>query len=180
MSEEKPTWTRRRGEPEAAWKAFASFREQRSPRRIQYVTVDGMQVSPGDLATWAKRYDWATRTADYDAHLDTVFLAGKEDALRIGAQTAAAEHLQILGSMREILGREMAKLNGASKEAWVIMLKPGELQKYAETVVKLERLVLGQSTEVAEQRLDLSKLTTEELKTLLALTAKAEMGTSGE
>lgn len=178
MAEEKATWTRRRGEPEAAWKAFASFREQRSPRRIQYVTVDGMQVSAGELATWAKKYDWATRTADYDAHLDTIFLAGKEEALRIGAVTAAVEHLQILGSMRELLGREMAKWNEASRGAGVTMLKAGELQKYAETVVKLERLVLGQSTEKVEQIYDLSKLTSEEIKTLLELTEKANMAKS--
>ena len=178
MAEEKPTWTRRKGEPEAAWKAYVSYREQRSPRRIQYVTVDGMHVSAGDLATWSKKYDWTNRTADYDARLDTVFLSGKEEALRVGAQTAAAEHLQILASMRETLGREMGKLNEKSRITGVEIMKPSEIQKYAETVVKLERLVLGQSTEVSEQRLDLSKLTTEEIKTLLALTAKAEMGTT--
>lgn len=171
----KITWTRRKNEDEAAWKAFVSYREQRSPRRTQYVTVDGMQVSPGDIATWAKKYDWLTRAADYDAHLDTVFLAEREAALKIGAQTAAAEHLQILASMREVLGREMAKWNAASRDAGVTVMKPGELQKYAETVVKLERLVRGQSTETVETVYDFSKLTTEEIKTLLELTEKAAM-----
>lgn len=170
---EKVTWTRRRGEPEEAWRAFQSYREQRSPRRIQYVTVDGMALSPAETARLAKQFDWKARVADYDAHLDEVLLAGKEEALRKGAESASAEHLQILGSLRETLGREAAKLTEKSRNTSVEVLRASDLMKMADSVVKLERLVLGQSTETVASAYDLSRLTTEEKAALHALLTKA-------
>lgn len=175
------TWNRRKTEPETAWKAFVSYREQRSPRRMQYVTVDGMAVPLSDILAYSKRYDWTKRVFDYDSHLDSILLAGKESALKKGVETATAEHLQILASFREVLGREAAKLNEASRGAGVpVISKQSDLIKLADTVVKLERLVLGQSTEAVATNYDLSKLSTEELKVWLDLTRKAQMVTEGE
>lgn len=56
-----------------------------------------------------------------------------------------------------------------------IVTKHSDLVRLLDTVVKNERLVRGQSTEVVTQQYDYSKLSVEEIETLMALTEKAAL-----
>lgn len=82
----------------------------------------------------------------------------------------------LLSDMLNMVRLESAKwLEAAKQFKGPSILKPGELAKLADTVIKLDRLVKGESTvNIASEHHDLSELSLDELRTLQALTQKVE------
>jgi hypothetical protein len=164
-------WFRQPGETEEAWGAFQSFRDQKSPRKM---------VRPGgpptaDVSRWAKDHCWFERAAEYDKHCDGVRLKEREALLAQDEREVVADHRRILADGREFIEREMSKLLTMSRGSDLPgTVKPGELVKLIDTVIKFDRLLRDQSTESVRHEVDLSALSPEDLKKLLDLRKKLE------
>lgn len=178
MSEDpKPLWERLEGEPEEAWAAFRAYREMPPDERLLKRAASKRIET---LSKWLRDWNWLARCEAYDAHFDRMRLEEREKIFRRTARDMAIDHMVALSDMRDLFTREIGKLNEASRGSPDMhgLIKPGDLIKLAEVVVKLERLTRGQTTEnVGNTDLDMSELSLEEVRALHALMKKAGMKT---
>lgn len=155
-------WERLPCDTAEGWEAFKSYRDMR-PHRIQ--NVCGWPTYR--VQEWSKACNWEKRVRAYDAHLDGVFRGELEATLQQSAKEVAAEHMSMLAMARQICTLEFSKmleltLKGGSAPG--AAMRVGEVIKLSEIVVKLDRLVRGESTENVAKSADLSKLTDAELE----------------
>jgi hypothetical protein len=105
--------------------------------------------------------------------MDEILVTEREALLKDSTRTAMAEHVSLLNDSRQVAAQELAKLleYSSSTPAGGI-LKPNELIKLIDATIKLDRLVRGESTEIVEERTDLSKLSIEDLRKLKEIKEK--------
>lgn len=162
-----PLWSRMPYDTNESWVAFQSYRDQTPPRRQRSTT----QGTISQVACWAREHFWAARCEAYDRHMDLVVVAEREALLRQGVQDITAQHMVILADARALAQREFAEFMGRSPGGW----RPAELVKLLETVIKYDRLVRGEHTEMVAS-VDLSSFTDEELEVYNELNQKAADG----
>jgi hypothetical protein len=115
------------------------------------------------LSQWYLDQSWHDRVQAYDTHMDSVFQEEREALARLGGRKLAAEQMALLQTGKDAVEIELEKLLALARDSEHAALKPGELVKLMETVLKYQRLVAGESTEVVEERSDLSDMSDEEL-----------------
>ncbi len=162
-------WERQHFDTDESFEAFKLFRDSRPPRRV--LAQRGYPTS--SLYAWFRDHAWAERVRAYDAHTDSILLGEREALLRQNAQQISAEHMALLHSARDLAQRELDKMLSRSVDNDEMnLLRPGELVKLLETVIRYDRLIRGESTENIDQQIDLSALTLDELLTYKALREK--------
>ncbi len=162
-------WERQTTETDDAWRAFKAFRDTVPPRRARSV----IGFAHMTVSQWYNQYRWPERCDAYDRHLERVTLDERDRLLKQKASEVSAEHMGMLQSARHLAQYELDKLRTQSAESEVPLLRPGEVFKLSEMVVKLDRLIRGESTESVEHNIDYSKLTTDEIRVMIELTKKA-------
>lgn len=166
------SWERLPAEDENAWNAFRAYRDQRPPRRTRNA---GGVFSALDCAAWMTQHKWDARCKDYDRHMDRLVIAEREAVLKQSAREVTADHLLLLRDLRELAENEVSKFLDVSRQGkGYPSVKPNEMIRLVDLVMRYDRLIRGQATSILEtsERLDLSKLTAEELETLEAIRAK--------
>lgn len=98
-----------------------------------------------------------------------------ESIVRRTAEERATKALLTLERMHAILDHEVLKLHAQSVGTALPVMNAAQMVKLAESAIKLERLVRGDTTENVGNTLDLTQLTDEELAALDALSRKAEV-----
>ena len=167
-------WERQSYDTEESWPIFLVYRDQTPPRRGLLVTIKGRPVDPIKVSRWFREHYWEARCAEYDRHLDAIRIGEREALLRQSSAEVAAEHMGILAYGRDIIRREFEKLAATVHESAGEVVRPRDLIRLAETVVKLDRLVRGESTEaVAVDGPDLSKLSDSDLAALSTILDQA-------
>jgi hypothetical protein len=162
-------WHRWPTEPDEAWHAFTKFREQRPPRRLKAI----IGYPTAECAEWYRNFAWAERAREYDEYLQGILDAEIEDSLRNRARGIAAQHLQILAAARILVARQIDKYVDMDQDGDHPVLKPAELTKLMEAVIKYDRLTQGESTEnIDVKHDDLSNLSIDELRQLRAIRLK--------
>ena len=178
-------WERRADEPDNAFGAFQRYRDmttrtgpiagqRRTTTKLHALTEGEPDRWARDtLRMWCKDYEWRARAAAYDFHLDRLALDTTEKTVREMHQ----RHVRLAMRLQDIAGTELEKLAHKAREAAKRLkdVGTGDLVRFAEQGVKLERLARGESTETVEGRLDLSRLSLEDLKALKALRDKAKL-----
>ena len=163
-------WDRLAAESDEEFTAFVRFRDNKPPRKV----LRDSTVPTAKLAAWYRQHDWQARAVAWDMHLDGIRQAEFEEATRDDAKQVAAEHRLILKDARELVQLEIAKYLRTSQESEAHgLLKPGELTKLLEAMIKFDRLVRDQSTSKEETILDLKNLDVDELRQLADLESKA-------
>lgn len=164
-------WERQLSDTDDSWTAFVSYRDMPTPRRL----IRFGPYPTGKLAEWFRAHNWAARVNAYDNHLDAIRREEREALLAQHEREIMTEHLVLLSEARELVARELSKYLTSSREGTLHgLLKPSELTKLFEMVLKSDRLLKDQPTErVATQ--DLSKLTLEELRKLEEIHKKLEI-----
>lgn len=166
-------WERQANESEEAWLSFRAYRDMHpSERLIKRAGVHRVTT----LSKWYRDHNWDDRVKAYDAHFDKLSVEERERIYARAAKEIATDHMMILADMREFLFGEWRKYVEASRSTEMHGLaKPETLVRMAETVVKLDRLVRGESTENVNTKteIDTSKLSLDELRTLEGLLSKA-------
>lgn len=146
-------------EPEVAWAAFMGYLRIPAPRQL----TKAAEILGKDLAQisrWATEYDWIERATARD-------LVPLQAAL--AAEVNLAERsARVVGKLLTVLEKETARTLAAQDAALSDPLSASALAHLAETVVKLQRLVSGESTENHSHRVKID-LTTVSEDTLIEL-----------
>lgn len=172
-------WERLPCDTEDSWPAFVAYRDALPPRKLLRpgsAGAKGITAPTSQIATWYKEHSWRERVAAYDSHLDAIRREEREGLLAVSERDSCAAHMSMLADARELVSRELSYLvESARKTDMPGLLKPGDLNKMLDSVVRLERLLRGQATDRTENgpTLDYSKLSLDELRTLEALQRKA-------
>jgi hypothetical protein len=183
----RPVWERCELDTNESWPYFKAYRDTDSGVR----TLERVRFSPSQdvrrplnrqaaptletLHRWYREGQWASRISAYDAHLDEVQQEEREALARHGGAKLAAEQMAILQKAADVIRVEIEKLLESAGSNDFSNLKPSELVRLMDLVFKYQRLHAGQATEhVKVQATDLSKLSPDEVRQMLALQKKAE------
>lgn len=160
-------WDRLPCDNEESWQAFVSYRDHVPPRRIRAVAYGTAR----QVQEWYQANGWKERVVAYDQHMDSIVREERETILRQKTQDVAAEHMAALALARQIVDTELARILSVTKggengsHAPSAVLKPAEVIKLMEVVIKYDRLVRDQSTSnTSEVGPDLEKLSPEEFE----------------
>lgn len=172
-------WTRQARESDVQHLWFTYYRDSAYPDGLagRFVARSLPQVAEDlgyPLATLrgvADSFAWAWRAAAFDRVIDE----RRQLAEMAQADREREQHGRALSEFHEIARLELAKLKRKA-EGEADALRPSELIKLFETMVKLRRLLADQSTENVQivDELDYEKLTEDELLAYKALRAKAK------
>lgn len=134
-------WERQRGEGAKAYDAFCCYRDLPPQRRTQQKVVAMRGVPPRTVANWSKKYEWTKRIEAWDDELD---------------RQARAEHVEELKAMRKrharLAKKMLDKMESVVDSMWEEDVKPADVGRIVEVASKLERLSMGDSGEVIEER----------------------------
>lgn len=162
-------WDRQDGETDEAFRAFVYYRDMPMPRRVDAWGQYGV----AQVFRWHKEWAWNIRARAYDNHLSSFAVRCKEAEIAKSSKTIAEEHMAILADLRNVLQQEVAKLvEQSTSSAGGPVMRTGDMVRMLDSVVKLDRLVRGESTEKIET-VDLSHMSDEELETYVELSKKA-------
>jgi hypothetical protein len=138
-------WLRRPDEGEEPWVKFQSYRDQPLPRQI-----DRVQGRTQTLREYARDFTWAVRVEAYDTMCEAHALKERLAAISTVAREAGAKDAVLLMRSYDLLNSEVEKLLRLSKDSsfeQTSVMKPGDLVKLAELVMKMKRLGAGEATE---------------------------------
>jgi hypothetical protein len=158
-------WDRQRDEPYAAWSAFRRYRDG---TRVMSEVAEAVGAAPGTISRWAEDWSWKHRVVEWDRHVDK-----KAQETILNSDTARQVHLATASRLRELGLRALERLldelqvDGRAVTASAVV-------RALEAAVKIERLTLGQPTEIHASETDYSRLTDEEFDLLVRLQAKAD------
>lgn len=165
-------WERQPGEPDDCFNAFRYYRDMPMPRQALRASP---MVGTNTLWQWCNKWSWIARASQYDDHISDLAIAEREALVKQSARDIQVQHMGILQGARELLEREVAKYLAISREAkGPSLLKPAELSKLLDSVVKLDRLVRGETTENVAPTEDLSNLSVDDLRVMRELKQKAK------
>lgn len=140
-------WEKRPDESGKAWNAFVIYRDMGLKRSLRGL-IAREDVSTNDLkqvGQWSSKYGWVARVAAWDAEQDRQFALKMQEA-RVEAATrnlAVARNAITLASKRIVeMVNEDVKLSAA------------DTTRLLDTATKLERMVLGEPTEVVQHITD--------------------------
>ena len=184
-------WERQPEETDSAWGAFAAYRDLGPNERSLAKTGLKIGKPRRNLEAWCSAWDWVARCAAYDSWLDRqgklIELAEVRDMRKRHVQMAMSLQGAAALALNKIIAAERSQVKQAdgTMAPGPLTLKPNEVKELADLGTKLERLTRGEPGEIENLTLtgtlatpapivhDYSNLSTEELRTLRALTRKA-------
>lgn len=171
------SWDRQPFDTDESFVWFQAFRDALPPRQLGRLRT----ASPGKiipplqvLLDWYTTHFWRDRVADWDTHLDHIRQEEREEIVGQTAKEQAARDQSLIHEARELVSRELNKMLITSMSNDAETLKPGELNKLLENVIKLGRLTRGETTENVGSQFDLSTMTVEDLRKLRELQEKSK------
>ena len=166
-------WDRQPCDDDTQWAAFRAYLMLPVPRRTK--ALHGTTGVPyAQLAQWCTRNHWVLRAQMFDRLVHETWQEAVIEVVQERAQSYAEQHAETLSAASELLRRELDKYLRVSRETEAIgLLRPAELTKLLELVIKLERLHYGETTDNIETTFDLSALPLEDLKMYKRLNEKA-------
>lgn len=147
-------WERLPEESEEAFGLFLQYRDLAYPDGIavgaRFVPrslrklAEAAECSYPSVCGLARKHGWAGRCVIYDQHVDELRLGARANEL----QRSTLAHSRILASVRAIAENEIAKhLERSQEDPSVAITSLKEASDLVEKLVKLDRLILGASTE---------------------------------
>lgn len=142
-------WERQPGESDKAYAAFCRYRGLPPAKRSIYAaSLDGeeegsekvskgQRIAPTYHLRWSARYHWPERAKSWDDHLDQINREAQEKARR----EMGERHATLAVQMQEKLLARLKELDPAD-------LSPGDVAKWLDAAVKVERLSRGEPTDI--------------------------------
>lgn len=139
-------WDRREDEDEAQFAAFRVYRDQENrPRKILRA---GSMANKDQLVEWSKTYQWKERSAAYDAMLDQAGIDAAKEQVIATSKEIAKKHAAMLATAANVCMRELEMLLASSEESRCPgLIKPAELARLMDLVIRYERLNVGLATD---------------------------------
>jgi hypothetical protein len=168
-------WERQPSEPEKAFLRFKRYREMGSKRSLRILASEE-HVHLSTIAKMSAQFNWQSRAAAWDSHLDKVSQQNEIDeicamkkrqiTLALKAQKAASEGLEVLIKQIESTGGQ------EHRQAQINLMS---LSKLLDTGCRLERLNRDEPEHNVEflQQQSFDNLSLEEMEILRSLLLKA-------
>lgn len=137
IPEPEHPWERNPRESQPAWEAFCTYRDmgqERSVRRAARSLHKSLTVVGG----WSSRWRWPDRCAAWDSEQDRV----RRDASLKAITEMARRHASLAVGLQVKLAERLKGINAME-------LTPRDLATWLDLAVKVERLSLGEPTEIA-------------------------------
>jgi hypothetical protein len=144
MEEANEIWKRMPGESTKAYAAFCTYRDKGPERSISkaHELMTGERANIGRWELWSGRFDWVRRAAAYDDHLDGI--------ARRAMEAKRARIAERQASLAEaMLARLACRLESLDLE----QLSPSDCARWLDVATKVQRLVLGEPTEIGKQEI---------------------------
>lgn len=159
-------WNRQPFDGPEAWPAFLSYLKMPRPRSVQAL-AHRLGLPYEKMRKWYRDNGWKLRTKAFEDHIQNNWNDAVVATVVSSAEEVAERHLSIVRKGLELAHDQVDKLLNAAKQDMMHgLLTPSETIRLLETCIKLERLVMGDSTGKLDVNLDLSALNEEELITL--------------
>jgi len=137
-------WEKRPGEGERAFAAFTIYRNlgpQRSLSKVAQAVAKSLPL----MKRWSRRWRWSVRASAWDAHLHKV----DDNERRRAVKDACARHVNLAQALQHRVTLQLKALQERDKrqpEVPVQDLTAGDMARWLETGVRIERLGLGLPT----------------------------------
>lgn len=147
-------WDQLVGEPTYAYEAFASYRDAPTPRPgpDKFAAMHGLKMS--ETLHFAHKFQWAQRAKSYDKYFEKVREYHRIEAIKVSVGEVEAAHIEIMRAARNVLHVEALKLIRESQNSPRSILRPGDLFRLLDYVVKNDRLIEGKATTIVESPID--------------------------
>lgn len=133
-------WEMQSGEPVEAFAAFVEYRDAGPGRSLAKVGQNrGKSVSV--LEEWSARWKWVSRTRQWVAEIDRI---RREAAVEL-LLDMQRRHLQAAQGFIERVSKRLETMD-------VKELTPMAMARWFEVAVKVERLTLGEETDIVRQK----------------------------
>jgi hypothetical protein len=149
--QETKVWLKLPGETRSAYQAFAIYRDiyyesDKPGHRSYQLVADKLAKSVVLIKRWGSKYNWVERVDAYDQYLENL----RQEAITYAKQTMATRHIKIISTgldmaeeVLEKMQEDMHKFYGENERP----MNPKDAAKFVETLIKLERLTLGEATD---------------------------------
>lgn len=178
-------WERQPEEPDTSWDSFVTYRDMGPARRTIAGAGKVLGKSRQTLELMSSKWDWVARCAAHDAWVDRETKLAEIEGLR----DMKRRHVELAMELQEAAALGLKKLIAAQKalndDPDAEPLNPRAIRELAELGAKLERLTRGEPDAIAVARVesgpvqDYSRLSAEQLRTLIDLTRKASSDDTG-
>jgi hypothetical protein len=126
-------------EPTEAYEGFICFRDLGSSRNLTKV-AETLKKPYSTIADWSSRYRWQHRVRQYVQHLDKQNVDSQIEAII----EMNCRHARLAQTFVNEVAKRLETFNE--------LLKPLEMIRWFEVAVKIERLTLGEETDIVRQR----------------------------
>lgn len=133
-------WERQNGEGVKAFDAFVAYRDMEKPRSIRKV-AQKLGKSETLIARWSSEKEWVKRVEAWDDEQDRIAREAQIDEIK----KMRKRHTQLAVDMLEKAARAMNMIPDEEMTAL-------DVNRFAETASKLERISRGDVGEVIEER----------------------------
>lgn len=156
-------WDQWPGEPAAAFAHFNAYRLMGRARTLRK-TAEEREISHGYAMSLSAEWRWVSRAQAWDRHQAAQYAARMQDRrLEVGEQHLAVANLLVAKAVERLRGLDPSQLG------------PRDLLAYIEAGIKVQRLLVGETTERVEhvdsgagEDEDLAAMSDEELHAHLA------------
>lgn len=135
---DRDRWDRQKGESRKAYEAFSIYRDLGPSRSIAKV-AEKLGKSKSLLERWSRKWNWVERTEQYDEYQDRMYRLEQEEKRK----EMAERHARQAKMFQNKVVQRLQTLEPSQ-------LSATELVRWFDTAVKVERLSLGESTDIAE------------------------------
>ena len=154
-------WSLQPNEPQTSHGAFCLFRDQGPRRSVGPALVEASGLSLSGLRKWARVWDWRPRALAWDEYLDE-----QNRSIRIARSAASTEaKIQLADALwqtaakglvmwKQYLDNTHADQNHDQTKAPPI--SPADINRLADSGIKLSELLNGRPTEIAEKHVQVS------------------------
>lgn len=171
VGREMKPWEPRPNESMPAYAAFAEYRDL-GPKRSMDAVGKGLGKSLALMERWSARHSWVERAREYDAHLDSIRVAARE-------QSVAKQARKIMTA--DEVRAELTEIAEAPWRDFVqVKMKDGQVieadLKLTEKIKSLE--LMGRNHKIFTDKVEHSGLFTEAFSKLKAEFADADVSES--
>ncbi len=169
---EKP-WARQPFDGELGWSLFSDYLMLPLPRKTQEL-AKRRGLAWTQIETLAAEGHWKARAAYWDDHLAEIRTSTIERVTEETAEEVAKRQLSLTRAMQRLAAAEIAALERAQgPDAMPGTIPARDAMRFAVNGIRLERLIMGESTDRTETIPDVSGLSLEELREARRLQEKA-------
>lgn len=167
-------WHRQPCDTPISWSLFSDYRDA-GPGRSLAVLARGSNLSWQQIHRTAREDAWTARANAYDEWLEGEREETIMEAVRENAEATAARHIHACKRLVKLGSQELEKYLRASSEGEMPgLLVPRDVLRFITLGIRAERLIRGDATDRVEQGPDLSRLSTDDLRTLREIQARVD------